>query len=354
MGRKASLFLILITCILSLPAKSQHIDSVLANCYKKSSFEKTYVQFDNSRYSAGQTIWFKAYLMSGIEPSLISKNFYIDWYDDKGQFISSTITPVIYCYSSGSFILPAKYTGKFIQAIAYTKWMRNFDSSYFFQQKLQVISPENIPENEQSPNTESTLQFLPESGNLLLNKQNVVAFKAVNQYGLPESIEGYIKNTKGDTITSFKSIHDGMGKFLFMPVLNELYIAEWKDPKGSIHKTDLPAATETGVNIIVEPGISNRVFHIQRTKMVPASMKKIMLVGQMNGVILFKARLDLADKESISSSLPISKISSGILQLTIFDENGQPVCERIIFVKNSVIEDLEITNKKEEVSRAQQ
>lgn len=329
------LWLILTTCILNSSIKSQNIDSVLANFYKKNSFEKTYVQFDNSRYSAGQTIWYKAYLMSGIEPSLISKNFYIDWYDDNGQLVSSTITPIIYCYSSGSFTLPGKYTGKFIQAVAYTKWMRNFDSSYFFQQKFQVISSENNREKQQSPIPETTVQFLTESGNLLLNKQNIVAFKGVNQYGLPESVEGYIKNDKGDIITSFKSIHDGMGKFLFVPVLNEVYMAEWKDKQGAIHKTDLPVSTEEGVNLIVESGISSRIFHIQRTKMAPESMKKITLVAQMNGVVIFKAKIDLTDKESISSSLPISKISSGILQLTVFDENRQPVCERIIFVKNA-------------------
>jgi hypothetical protein len=314
--------------------KAQNIDSALTNFYQQSSFEKAYVQFDNNRYAAGQTIWYKAYLLNGFEPSVISKNFYLDWYDDHGKLISSNISPINYCYSSGNFNVPEKYAGKFIQAIAYTKWMRNFDSAYFFKQRFPIISTTNNTEIVLNSLPETTVQFLPESGNLILNKQNIIAFKAVNQSGLPESIQGIIKNKMGDSITSFKSIHDGMGKFIFLPIPNENYIAEWKDIPGIVHQTKLPEAISEGINLIIESGNTNRVFHIQRTNTAPISMKKIVLVGQMNGKVLFKANINLTEKESITSTLPISKINSGILQLTVFDANKIPLCERLLFVKN--------------------
>ena len=333
-------YLIIVVFFIYNNANSQvtdknNIDSTLTNFYKQSSFEKAYVHFDNSRYAAGQTIWYKSYLLSGFEPSLISKNFYIDWYDDQGKLISSTISPINYCYSAGNFNVPEKYTGKFIQAIAYTIWMRNFDSVYFFKQKFPIISLNTKQEILVTTLPEITVQFLPESGNLILNKQNIIAFKAVNQSGLPESIHGIIKNKEGDSITVFKSVHDGMGKFLFMPIANENYIAEWKDIIGITHQSKLPEAITEGINLIIESGSLNRIFHIQRTNTVPESMKNILLVGQMNGKILFKANINLSDKESISSTLPISKISSGILQLTVFDANKIPVCERLLFVKNN-------------------
>ncbi|MEI8075769.1 MAG: hypothetical protein WCH78_13550 [Bacteroidota bacterium] len=322
------------TCLIISSVKAQNLDSTLTNYYQQASFEKAYVHFDNNRYAAGQTIWYKAYLLSGFEPSLISKNFYIDWYDDQGKLISSTISPINYAYSSGNFQLPEKYQGKFIQAIAYTKWMRNFDSAYFFKQKFPIITAASKQEKLVTSYPETIVQFLPESGNLLLNKQNVIAFKAVNQSGLPQPVNGIIKNKAGDSITSFKSIHDGMGKFLFLPISSETYIAEWKDIIGNIHQTKLPEASE-GVNLVIESGSTNRAFHIQRTSKAPESMKNILLVGQMNGKVLFKANINLSEKESISSTLPISKITSGILQLTLFDNNKQAICERLIFVKNN-------------------
>ncbi|WP_026769131.1 hypothetical protein [Asinibacterium sp. OR53] len=329
-----TLSVLIIAVVINSKTEAQNIDAALSTFRKNAPFEKAYVQFDNNRYAAGQTIWYKAYLLSGIEPSLISKNFYIDWYNDKGQLISSTVTPVIYSYSAGSYTLPEKYDGRFVHAICYTKWMRNFDSSYFYRQTFQIVSTASKEGKRDFEANETTVQFLPESGTLLSNKLNVIAFKAVNKSGLPETIDGIIKNGEGDSVASFKSVHDGMGKFSFVPNTGEKYTAEWIDLPGNMHSTHLPVVEENGVNLVVESGSGNRKFHVQRTKAVPDQMKQLMLVGQMNGTILFKANLDLSDKESITSSLPISKLLSGILQLTIFDANGQPLCERILFVKN--------------------
>jgi len=130
--RKQTIFFFLFASILLSPRlNAQNIDSAISQYYHQANFEKAYVQFDNSRYAAGQPIFYKAYLLSGFEPSLISKNFYIDWYDDQGKLMSSTISPISYAYSSGNYQLPNNYQGKFVQAIAYTKWMRNFDADYF-------------------------------------------------------------------------------------------------------------------------------------------------------------------------------------------------------------------------------
>ena len=328
------IYVLVIVCMLNLVSRAQDLSSALTKYSNAATFEKAYVQFDNSRYIPGQTIWYKAYLLSGFQPSLISKNFYIDWYNDKGQLISSGITPVVYGYSSGSFTLPEKYNGTFIRAVGYTKWMRNFESAYFYQQTFPIISDACQIEKKELGLSETTVQFLPESGTVLSNKLNVFAFKAVNKFGLPVNISGIVKNSGGDSITSFKSIHDGMGKFQMINLANEKYMVEWKDLAGNTHKTDLPLSEEVGVNLIVEPGRLNRVFHVQRTTSVPERMKQLTLVGQMNGNLLFKANLNLLDKESVTSSLPINKLLSGILQLTIFDANLQPLCERVLFVKN--------------------
>ncbi len=323
-----------IVFILSINAKSQNLDSSLTNYNERSPFEKVYLQFDNSRYTAGKSIWFKAYLMSGNEPSNISKNFYIDWYDDLGKLINRTITPILNGSTSGSYFIPEKYVGTSIQAIAYTKWMRNFDSAYFFKRNFQVVSSTTIINKSESDFPETRLQFLPESGSVILNKQNVMAFKAVNQSGLPEAIKGYIKNKEGDTITTFYTTHDGMGKFYYIPFADETYVAEWKDVFGKSHQKELPKAEKIGIALIVEGGDSTRIFHIQRTEMAPESMKKVTVIGQMNGEIVFRASANLSNREAVSSYLPISKFPSGILQLTLFDTNNQPLCERLVFVKN--------------------
>ncbi len=334
MNISKTLHAVILVFLLTSRTNAQSIDSALAHFSSVVRFEKVYVHFDNTRYIPGQTIWYKAYLMAGLQPSLNSKNFYIDWYDDKGQLMKSTATPVIYSFSSGSFAVPETYNGRFIHAIAYTKWMQNFDSSCFYEQTFEIISAATKFEKKDLGLIEATAQFLPESGALLSNKLNVIAFKAISNLGKPENITGIIRNSKGDSVTSFTSVHNGMGKFQFIPFGHESYTAVWTDASGNIHKSNLPMPEDSAVNLIVEQGRSGRIFHIQRTTTAPERMKRLNLVGQMNGAVLFKANLNLQDKESITSTLPVSKMLSGILQLTVFDANAQPLCERLIFVRN--------------------
>jgi hypothetical protein len=330
--KSISIFLLLAQ--FNLLVNAQTIDSAISKFKNALPFEKAYVHFDNTNYSAGQTIWYKAYLLSGFLPSTISKNFYIDWYNDKGKLIKSTITPIIASSSVGSFTLPANYEGKFINAVCYTKWMRNFDSLYFFNQIFPVVSPTTSAEKETGGITETNIQFLAESGIILTNKKNIIAFKAVNNLGFPVEIRGIIRNNIGDSITSFASIHDGMGKFQLLAEIGKTYIAEWKDSFGNIHKTKLPPSQEIGVNIIIEPNKTNRKFYIQRTAETTAEMKNLILVGTMNGAVLIRANINLQDKESITSSIPINRFLTGLLQLTVLNANGKPLCERVIFVKN--------------------
>ncbi len=315
-------------------ANAQGIEASLQQYSAKVPQEKLYLQFDNSNYSNGQTIWYKAYLMSGSQPSQLSKNLYLDWYDNNGVLISATVTPIAYSYAAGNFKVPDNYEGNQLHAIAYTKWMRNFDSTYFFQQHFKVVNIKTQQITEQKNINESSIQLLPESGNFINNKLNIIALKAINGLGLPENITGIIKNSKGDSIASFKTVHDGMGKFQFVPLTGQKYTASWIDVLGIKHNTPLPIAEEIGVNLNVESGRLNRIFHIQRTKDAPASMQQLNLVGQMNGTILFMAKLNLSDKESITSTLPLNKMLTGILRLTVFDANNSPICERQIFVKN--------------------
>jgi hypothetical protein len=313
---------------------AQGIEEALVKYSNNAAQEKVYVQFDNSIYLAGQTIWYKAYIMKGYQPSSQSRNFYVDWFDEYGKVISTSITPIVSSASAGHFDIPESYKGHKLHAIAYTKWMRNFDSTYFFEKSFRIINNDVKTVVENNVYKDTKIVFLPESGNLIADNDNIVAFKAINNLGLPESINGVIINKKGDTIASFRTVHDGMGRFQFSPKAEQIYTAIWKDKIGNLHKTPLPAINPAGVILNIESGATNRVFYVQRSKIVPNNLKQLTLVGQMNGNVLFMSNLDLTNKEFISGKLPLNKMLTGILQLTVFNAENMPVCERLVFVKN--------------------
>src|SRR4051812_22037518 len=127
---KRSLYLILtaITCFPAARSFSQKIDSVLLVYHDEFPQEKTYVQFDKSYYTPGETIWFKAYTMAGLELSAKSKNFYAELIDENGKVLQRKISPMVEASAAGSFDLPSNITSSFLRFRAYTTWMLNFDT----------------------------------------------------------------------------------------------------------------------------------------------------------------------------------------------------------------------------------
>jgi hypothetical protein len=321
---------------LSVLGKTQLIgpDSLLARWTAQQPIEKVYVQFDNKRYAPGQTIWFKAYLTSLQLPSTLSKNFYLDFHDANGKLVEHIAAPIVSGVALGNWVVPDKFQSETVTAIGYTNWMRNFDSAFYFKRTLTILS--NIV-NSQKPATvlpSTTVQFLPEGGNAIIGIPSNMAFKAVNQNGLPVSFSGTIKNKAGEEITSFSSSHNGMGTFQYLPQTGETYTAFWNDQLGNGHQTLLPTAEPVGVNLILHPGSLERNFEINRSVEVPEAWKKITVMVQANGEVLFKAVANLSTKTAIRSKIPVMQFPSGVAQLTLIDANNKPLCERLFFVNN--------------------
>ncbi len=59
------------------PLNAQTIDATIAAYADTYSPERTYLHYDKSAYTAGETIWFKAYLMSEIVPARLKVKTFI-------------------------------------------------------------------------------------------------------------------------------------------------------------------------------------------------------------------------------------------------------------------------------------
>ena len=124
--------------LLSQQLNAQKIDSTLEKYANDYSQEKIHIHFDKGIYDKGETIWFKAYILTGIDLSDCSKNFYVDWFDDKGNLISHTVSPMFQSSARGQFSIPADYKGKFIHVKAYTQWMLNFDTAFLYNKDVKI------------------------------------------------------------------------------------------------------------------------------------------------------------------------------------------------------------------------
>ena len=189
---------------------AQNIDANLSRYANDFAQEQIYFHYDKSSYAPGETIWFKAYLMKGIFPADESKTIYVDWTDAKGTLLLHSSGPVQDGTSFGQFDIPLNYTGDFIHAKAYTKWMLNFDTSFLYNKDLQILSKSTLNVDKKIL---PEITFFPEGGDAIVGVINKIAFKANDQFGRPIKIKGIIQNNKGKTIDTIKVIHDGMGYF---------------------------------------------------------------------------------------------------------------------------------------------
>jgi hypothetical protein len=106
--------------------------------------EKVYVHIDKPYYNIGDTLWFKSYLLDGVNltPSKLSGLLYVELDNDSSEVVRRICVPVKQGVGWGQIPLPKTifreggYTLR-----AYTNWMENFGGAYIFSQRFYISVP---------------------------------------------------------------------------------------------------------------------------------------------------------------------------------------------------------------------
>ena len=327
------LFATLLVCPFLIHA--QKLDSMMNIYATNYPQEKLHVQFDKKIYSAGETIWFKAYLFSGADPSPYSKNFYAELSDADGVIIDRKVAPVVEASAAGNFDLPKTLKTKKLHFRAYTTWMTNFDTAFFFEKDIRLYDKKSDSGVTAVPQ-QAKIQFFPESGDLVAGVESVVAFKANDQYGLPVKIKGRVTDAKGKDISALTVEHDGMGKFMVTPDKGDSLVAHWTDEHGVERTTALPAVKPAGAVLRAISANQKILFSVARSTDgdVLGDYKHLTIVAHMHQHLVYKAKINLQDNFMSGGTIPVAQLPTGVLQITVFNEAEVPVAERVIFVNN--------------------
>ena len=315
-------------------ANAQNIDSLLEIQRSADPQEKIHVHFDKNYYNPGETIWFKAYLFTGLEPSVASKNFYAELTDEAGNVLQLKTAPITGASSSGSFDLDSNLNKSTLYFRAYTIAMLNSDTSFIYTKPIHILT-KNAGVKKTVAARPPDIKFLPEGGDWIEGLLTVMAFTITDTQGLPVDATGFVKDSDGNKVIDFGTIRNGMGAFKIVAQPGKTYTAAWKDAAGKTYNTALPAPKPAGVNLqVTTDETGNKKFTLQRSENVPENLKKLRLIGYMNQRLVYSAGINMASKASVSGVFPTKDIPSGILQFTLFDENNAPLAERIAFVNN--------------------
>lgn len=375
--------LFLLTALLAFtPCMSQSasVDSLMkfaGNIHQFNSLfpqEKVYLQFDNTSYYTGETIWFKAYVTNASTLGRAqSKVLYVDLLSPTGVLLKQQKLKIVAGQADGSFPLldgstaqarekrgVMSYPSGFYEVRAYTSYMLNFSNEILFSRVLAVYDPpkeegnyyESSPvitikrseTSEFRPKTEKlrniNASFYPEGGHLILGKPCRVAFKVTDDTGFGVEATGTIE---GKDI-SFSTVHDGMGWFTFTPQerRNEVEITV----DGSTRTFNLPQAEASGFSMTVDPcGSDSIIIKVDGTQGLSG-----MKLGM--GLTCRGELMDFGTIETGSSPaeriIPLHGVPEGVCRVYLFDKNGIKYASRSFYHRSKVIKApvLEMTTDK--------
>ena len=310
------------------PALAQQLENDFVRYNQNALQEKLFVHTDKNAYTAGEFIWFKIYDVDGIflKPLNISKVVYVEVLDKNQNAVLQTKIAMKAGMGFGSYYLPLTLsTGNFILR-AYTSWMKNFSPDLYFTKKFALINPLKSPEKGSFPVAGNyDIQFFPEGGKLVNGMFSVVAFKCTNQWGKGISFKGAVLNQKNDTVAKFEPLKMGMGRFTFKPEQAFTYHIVAHIGNKTITR-ELPPIYSSGyVMSLNDDGSSG----LSVTVASNLPKENICLFAQTRNTVKVVESAGLAGTARFM--IDKNKLGEGISQITIFNGEGLPICERLYF-----------------------
>lgn len=183
--------------------------------------------------------------------------------------------------------------------------------------------------------TPNDIQFFPESGNLVAGLSSRVAFKAVGVDGLGTPITGKIVDEANNEVAQITTLHAGMGSFSLRSEAGKTYTAKITMANGTTKTVALPKVADDGyVLSVYQPNKDSILVRIGASAKQVAAAPNVGFIAQVSGETIFASPVKIA-KATTSIWLEKKLFPSGIAQFTLFSNTGEPLNERIAFIRTN-------------------
>lgn len=317
--------------------------------------EKVYLTTDTDVYYAGDVLWFSARLLDAQfhTRSKLSRIVHVTLYNSSGKKLFHIKTDVANGSGNGDIHLPDSLSTGTYHLCAYTEWMKNFSQNLFFNTSIYIINKMPVARNMVKEKEILDLAFFPEGGTLIESMINRIGFKVLDSKGYGVDVSGFLLDDQHDTIMAINTYKFGMGNFLLRPKSKRDYYLH-VNHHGILQKYQLPPAQKKGVNLMVDTDDPENVkVNIEVARGVHNSKSRLILLSQCRGEVNYAAEGDATTKKS-EVKIPKEKLDPGVNQLTLFNENGLPLAERLIFIQPDDAPALVISNLRQQYGRKQE
>ncbi|MDR0427933.1 MAG: hypothetical protein LBH12_04945 [Dysgonamonadaceae bacterium] len=312
--------------------------------------EKVYLHFDNTGYFLGETIWFKAYVVTAEHHRMtdLSKVLYVELLNGRGDIQETKKLKIENGQSAGEFILKNDNPPGYYEVRAYTRYMLNQGDDYLFSRVIPIFAPPSVygdysereigskAEKEtrervsESPKKEVNLVFYPEGGSLVSGLRSRVAFKATDKQGRNLPVKGDIRNSRNEPLAEFSTLHHGMGVFEITPDSAPVHATVHHE--GRSYDFPVPPALSEGYVLSADIVSENKLsITVRKSPTLPSDSSGIMIScrGKIYYFNVFQSR------DPYRLDVPLSVLPCGVNGITLFNSEGIVLSERPVFVYHS-------------------
>ncbi|MDL2278142.1 hypothetical protein LJC57_06075 [Parabacteroides sp. OttesenSCG-928-G07] len=316
--------------------------------------EKIHLHVDRDYYVPGEHIWFKTYLTHATTHQRFdgSRYVYVELINSSDSIVNQVmLRPDENGLHHGHIYLSEIVPEGYYTLRAYTKYMLTPEEDYIFKKLIRIgnlSAGEQFAKDNRSGKTRQSREdfdvaFFPEGGNLLEGVFNHVAFKGLNSRGYSEYILGEIVDEKGEFVVDFKTTHAGMGGFGFIPESGKTYYAVCQNTQGKSKRIKLPEAKNNIYSLTTSYWRDGKLT-VGRLKSADVKRQdKMYLLLHCRGMLLHFGEWDNSKEYMVFTE---SQLPSGVIQIILFDQELNPLSERLVFSKSRDQGELQLSTEK--------
>ena len=332
-----SLLSLLLLPIPSLMAQNDiESDSVMNRLLIQSNLfaqENIYAQTDKSDYVAGDTLWFRTYLVDAVsrKPTNLSHYSYAELINEQENIVIHRVK----IHRNGNDIMhgyipipPSAKKGTY-RFRAYTRYGGNWGENGLYSKPVRIYASSSAEINkDKAGKSDYQVHFLPEGGYAIHKQLSRFAFKAQSKMGNGEYIQGIVLDDKGDTITQFITQHNGMGELSFVPLAERKYYALCTNNKNITKKFVLPQAVHNAATLQITTNstqcnvtlLHDSLFNTESLRLVILQRGYPCYIshwGEKKYMVFAKQNFD-----------------TGVVHFILLATNGKIVSERLVFINH--------------------
>ena len=318
------------------------------NKYRTHHFpEKVFLHTDKEVYRAGETIWFKTYLLNGVTHlnSTKSNLVYVELLDQYDSIVAKRVNIMQGFGSAGHMDLDSILPKGPYYVRAFTKYMVNDDKTNFYQKRISLLAPHATVDrhldlasgngsglnllnssNDEAKNIE--LEFYPEGGQLAARVLNNLVIKAKNTELIDLStIEGSIIDDKGIFVTGFKLDGYGLCKIDLKPKPDTNYFAKLIGDENKLFP--LPGVHRKGFALRVQHNAKHLIIDVGSDSI---QFGGVTVIGHLRGKLFLNYRNKGNHENGFAIRLKTDKIGSGLAHILLLDKKGNRIAKRLMFI----------------------